>query len=143
MNLRLIEITEAVERQCPVAKAFNKEGIGEGVVWSIQFMDVVHRFKVKGDKHSASKVKTLAPVDVEKIKNIRSFIDYAMTENRFKQSLQEVFGEEDRDIKRLGDLIRWNVNDIAKEEMDVMKKNGLEPRNVNRYIAGRVKMYFK
>ena len=29
---KLIEITEEVERQCPVGKYFNQTGIGEGVV---------------------------------------------------------------------------------------------------------------
>ncbi|CAF3698067.1 unnamed protein product [Rotaria sp. Silwood1] len=49
---RLVEITTAVERQCPVGAHFNKQGIGEGVVWT-EWAQSRGRlaFKVKGTEH--------------------------------------------------------------------------------------------
>ena len=41
--------------------------------------------KVKGEKHSSSKVKKLASVDVEKLNSIKDFVDYAVTESRLEQ----------------------------------------------------------
>lgn len=144
---QLIKITEQVEEECPVAKQMGVSGIGEGVVWSTKpFGDFgyVHRFKVKGEKHSSSKVKTLASVDVDKVKSIREFVDYAMTENRLEQSIKEVFGDEERSVKRLGDLIRWNINDIMTEEKDMMIENDLSPKDINKYLGPRIKqMFFK
>lgn len=139
------EITEKVENECPISKAFGIDnGLGEGVVWSVEYKDSVHRFKVKGDKHSATKVKKLASVDVEKLKTIQDFINYSVTENRFNQAVENVFDEEDLDVKKMGDLIRWFVKDIASEEMDTMLENGLEPKDVNKYISTRVReMFFK
>ena len=139
------EITEKVENECPISKAFGIDnGLGEGVVWSVEYKDSVHRFKVKGDKHSVSKVKKLASVDVEKLKTIQDFISYSVTENRFNQAIENVFGKEDLDVKKMGDFIRWFVKDIASEEMDTMVENGLEPKDVNKYISTKVReMFFK
>lgn len=142
---KFTEITEQVEKECPVSKAFGIEkGLGEGVVWSVEYKGNVHRFKVKGDKHSVTKVKKLANVDVEKLKSIQKFVEYSVTENRFTQAIENVFGKEDLDVKKLADFIRWSVKDIASEEMDTMVENNLEPKDVNKYISTKVReMFFK
>jgi hypothetical protein len=141
---KLVEITIDVENECPVGKAFGFSGIGEGVVWSTEFKGSVHRFKVKGEKHSASKVKVLAEVDIEKLNSIKEFVDYAVTENRFNQAMEKVFGlsKENIDVAKLGDLLRWMVTDIMKEEMDTMVKNNIEPKEVNKYISQKTKEMF-
>jgi len=33
----------------------------------------------------------------------------------------------------MGDVIRWVINDIIKEEMDTMVSNGVEPKEVNTF----------
>jgi hypothetical protein len=141
---KLSELTLAVEAECPVAKAFGFSGIGEGIVWSCNVDGVVHRFKVKGEKHSSSKHKsTLAPVDVEKVASIREFVDYAVTESRFNQGIEKVFpNNEPVDIKKLGALMKWITDDVTKEEMDTMKANNLEPKDVNKYISTKVREMF-
>ena len=141
----LSELTIAVEEECPVAKAFGFSGIGEGIVWTAEFKGNVHRFKVKGEKHSSSKVKTLASVDVEKLEGIQKFVDYAVTESRFNQAIENVFpNQEPIDTKKLGDVIRWVVTDVLKEEMDTMIENKIEPKEVNKYISSKVReLFFK
>ena len=136
------DITMEVEKECPVGKFFGVSGIGEGVVWTAEHGGSLHRFKVKGKEHSVSKVKTLAPVDVEKLTNIKEFVEYAVTDNRFDQSIKEVFGEDEPVIQKMGDVIRWNINDIMSEEIDTMAKNNLEPKDVNKYISTDVKDRF-
>ena len=142
---QLSDLTIAVEEECPVAKAFGFSGIGEGIVWTAEFKGNVHRFKVKGEKHSSSKVKTLANVNVEKLEGIQKFVDYAVTESRFNQAIENVFpNDEPIDTKKLGDVIRWVVNDVIKEEMDTMVENQVEPKEVNKYISAKVReMFFK
>jgi len=138
------ELTLAVEQECPVGKAFGFSGIGEGIVWSTELNGVVHRFKVKGEKHSSSKVKTIASVDVEKLNSIKEFIEYAVTESRFNQGLEKVFVNEPVDVKKMGDLIKWVVSDIIKEESDTMVASGLEPKDVGKYASGKIReMFFK
>jgi hypothetical protein len=139
------EITEGVEKECPIARELGiVGGLGEGVVWSTEYKGNIHRFKVKGDKHSVSKVKTLASVDVEKLKTIQDFVEYSVTENRFNQAIENTFNGGDIDIKKMGDVIRWVISDISSEEMDTMIKNNLEPKDVNKYLSNKTReMFFK
>ena len=142
---KLIELVEAVEAECPIGKAFGVSGLGEGIVWVGNWNGNSYRFKTKGEKHSVSKVKTLAAVDVDKINSIVEFVDYAVTKNRYDQAVEKVFGSPEQiDIKKMGDLIRWMVNDITKEETDTMVANNIEPKDVNKYISEATrKMFFE
>lgn len=140
---KFIEITEEIEKECPVAKKLGvKEGLGEGVVWTASYKDNNYRFKVKGEKHSVTKVKTLASVDVEKLNSIQEFVSYAVTKNRFDQAIENVFDKGELDIRKMGNLIRWVVNDITSEELDTMSKNNLEPKDVNKYISNKTRQMF-
>lgn len=155
---KLIELTEAVEKDCPVARQIlgpdeTRELIGEGIVWEVADMGnaapELHntlknlRFKVKGEKHSASKVKTIAAVDEEKVKSIEEFVEYACTENRLKQGLDKLteMGLE-HSTKSTGDYIRWVMQDILKEELSTMIASGIEPKDVNGTVARKAREYF-
>lgn len=135
---KLRELTTDVERQCPVASAFGINGVGEGIVWSSHEHRL--RFKVKGEKHSVSKVKTLAAVDVEKLNTIQEFLDYAVTENRLLQAQSEITPT--LDIKKMGDFIRWVFNDIVKEESDVLAGNNLVDKDIGKYVSMRARTWF-
>lgn len=138
----LIDITLKVEEECPVAKAFGFSGVGEGIVWKAIVNNKRYVFKVKGEKHSVSKVKTLANVDVEKLSSINDFCNYAVTENRLNQAIENVFGSEPLDIKKMGDVIRFMVNDIHKEESDTLAANNLTDKDVNKHISDRTRILF-
>lgn len=119
------DITIAIENECPVGKYFGISGVGEGVVFTDETKS--YSFKSKGEKHSVSKVKTIANVDVEKIKKIQDFIDYAVTENRLNQGIEYLKEmNKELDISSIGDFLRWLANDILKEEQDVITENGLD-----------------
>jgi len=138
----LADITTEVEKLCPVAKAFGFEGIGEGVVWVAQVNGHDYRFKVKGDKHSVTKNKTLAKVDTEKLNSINEFVEYAATENRLEQGLGIVFPDGILDQKKTGEIIKWVVSDIVSEESDTLADNGLEMKDVGKYLSNRVRQMF-
>ena len=141
---KLIELTMAVEAECPVGKAFGNIGTGEGIVWKCDTEKGTIRFKVKGEKHSSSKVKTLAPVDTEKVSSIKEFAEYAVTESRLNQGIEKVFTSvnEQMDIRKMGDFLKWITNDIIKEEMDTLKDNGLEPNEVTSAISNIARKWF-
>lgn len=143
-------LTINVENECPFAKKHGFTGIGEGVVWkfvklkdnpnfpegfdNFKYHDLM--FKVKGEKHSVSKVKTLAPVDVEKLKKIADFVEYACTENRLNQGI-EYLKEQNIELstKSTSDYIRWVMNDILKEESDVIKENNIDWKSASKLIG--------
>lgn len=143
---KLSELTIAVEEECPVAKAFGFSGIGEGIVWSIELKGVVHRFKVKGELHAGkSKVKTLNKVDDDKIRLVMEIAEKVTPTWRLSQMLEQACdfmngGTLDR--SKLGDYIRLVINDVIKEEMDILSEAGLEPKDVNKYISEIARRYF-
>lgn len=148
---RMIEITQAVEAECPVAKHFGVSGIGEGVVWTSlsgdwdsPFFRSGTWFKVKGEKHCVSKVKTLAAVDVEAAATLKAFIESVVTEERLEQGLDNLLREQLKpfDITSMGDFIRWVYNDVLKEESDTIEASGLDPKKLGSPIANMARPWF-
>lgn len=144
---KLIELTQAVEDKCPVAAQYGIEGVGEGVVYETFYKDKRFIFKVKGAKHSSSKVKTLASVDPEKAKSQADFIEYAVTLNRVKQAMFEVaqqkeINESDLNKSHTGDVLRWIANDILSEELDTMQASKLEWKEVAKQASNKARLIF-
>ena len=46
------------------------------------------------------------------------------------------------DRSKLGDYLRMVINDVMKEEMDIIYEAGLEPKDINKYISQVAKDYF-
>ncbi|UJR36396.1 hypothetical protein I4U23_029119 [Adineta vaga] len=142
---KLVEITEAVEKECPVGKYFEKTGIGEGVVWTewAQTRGDL-RFKVKGEEHSVSKVKTLAPVDTEKLATVNEFINYACTENRMRQGLEYLREQQlTTEMKNIGTWMKWLVGDILKEEKDTIEASNIDVKDITRAIPNKAKPWYQ
>lgn len=131
----LEKIVEEVEAECPYAAAHGAKGLGEGVVFSAWVEGKYIQFKVKGEKHSATKVKKVASVDPEKIASVNEFVSNTVTENRLEQALQQVFGDERPTVKGTGKFLGWLANDILVEEADTMEANGLEKKDVTGPIS--------
>lgn len=142
---KLNELTLAIGDECPVGKAFGVSGIGEGIVWSAEINGSVHRFKVKDERHSNSKVTTLKPVDDEKINKIISVVNQVTPAWRLDQMLTETFdlmNGGQLDIKQLGAYIKAVINDIIKEEKDTLSENGLEPKDIGKYVSETSRRFF-
>lgn len=139
----ILEITNRIEEECPVAKHFGISGIGEGVVWTSD--DFLYRFKVKGEKHSKSKVKTLKAVDDLEITKFIELSETLTSSWRLEQGLNEVFNLTNGgilDIKQIGIYLKWIISDILKEEMLVLKENDVEIKSLSKYINDISKKYF-
>jgi hypothetical protein len=106
----------------------------------------MNRFKVKGEEHSASKVKTLKPVDEAKEKAKIDFVNnHACKGWRLEQMYAEVFDTLNGgkgDINRTGDFLKAVIGDVMKEEADVMVELGLEPKQVNGAISKVARTWF-
>lgn len=119
------DLTISVENECPVGKYFGVSGTGEGIVFTDETKQ--YSFKSKGEKHSVSKVKVIADVDIEKINKIKDFVDYSVTENRLNQGIEYLKEmNKELDISSMGDFLRWLANDVLKEEQDVIIENSLD-----------------
>lgn len=143
---RLVDLTIEVETSCPVGKHFGNEGTGEGIVWKCTTPGYERDefwMKVKGEKHSASKVKTVAAVDVERLSSIKEFVEMVVTPNRCTQSIQKL-KEANKPTSRqsLADYLRWIHADIVKEESDTLTENGFTEKEVNSHISAKAKEWF-
>jgi hypothetical protein len=145
---KMVEMTLDVEDNSGVAEVFDvPDNIGEGLVWT--FIDVnggLQRWKTKGEKHSPSKVKKLKVVDSAQEQVKIDFVNYCTPAWRLEQAWQTVFGIENEiqepNAKCTGDFIRAVINDVIKEESDVMQEKGLEPKTVNAQISQVARRWF-
>jgi len=144
---RLGEMTQSVEDECPVGKAFGVSGIGEGIVYRPAdyelSLDSGSWYKVKGEKFAVTKTKTLAPVDVEKMNSVQEFVEATVTQNRLKQglyALREAGLEVDR--KSTGFYLKWIVDDILKEELNLLTTNHLCAKDVGKAISNKARVFW-
>lgn len=137
---KLQELTLQVEEECPIAKLFGISGVGEGIVWEhINDEGQMLSFKVKGEKHSSSKVKVLANVDIEKVNSVKEFVDTVLTESRLQQAWNEL---NQPTIKELGLFLKWINNDIIKEELDTLEASNLTIKDVGSTISRQAKQWY-
>ena len=140
---QLISCMEVIEEESPLGTALGKPGnIGEGIVCEFFYKGVRHAFKVKGAKHSASKVKTLSPVDMEKLALIDKCAVSVIHNWRFDQAIKEVFGDEDLDRKRMGEYLKWVSQDTIKEELDLITEAGFTLKEVMPKVNKAATTYF-
>ncbi len=140
----MISITNEVERECPVGRYFGVSGVGEGVVWTAQLgPETLLSFKVKGEKHSVSKVKTLASVDIEKVNTVKEFVSNVLTDARLNQGI-EYLKEMNYEVtqKSTGHFLKWIASDIFKEEADTIVENGLDNKMIGGQISQQARKWF-
>ena len=140
---KLVELTTNVEKECPVAKQFGITGIGEGIVWEYINGNERYIFKVKGKKHSSSHVKKIGAVNVEEIENIKTFVEYAVTENRLLQGIDKM-KELGLPIesKITGDYLRWVYNDVIKEESDTIAENNIDVKKIGGAVSAKARIFW-
>jgi hypothetical protein len=144
---KLLEITERVEKECPISKAFGIEnGLGEGIVWKAFVKGDLHCFKVKGDKHASVKggKKEKVAILPAKLASIVEFVDYAVTNSRLEQAYHELFTANNikPTKKHTGEMIKWIRNDVAEEELDVLTESELTLKDIGGTLAGLTKDWF-
>lgn len=126
------ELTKAaldVERCCPVGAYFGVSGTGEGVVLTGMYRGNMYRFKVKGEKHAVSKVKILSDADKVQFQHIHDFVEQVVTDNRLRQGIEYLneMGQIPNN-KAIGTFLKWVVDDVKKEEHDLIQAKGFDER---------------
>lgn len=143
----LVELVEkTIEPNSPVGRQFGIDGnVGEGIVVSFTFKDCMYQFKVKGEKHSASKVKTLAPVDNEKLQKIQEVAQQVTPAWRLEQayvSANDTMNGGIPCMENMGKFMKAVNQDIIKEESDVLAAAGLEPKEVFSVVARIARQWY-
>ena len=108
------------------------------------FEDLRFWFKVKGEEHAVSKVKTLksSKVNSTDIKNANDFVAKAVLPARLEQGLDYLREMNlEADMKNIGTYLKWVVGDVMKEEGDVMEDLGLDASLVKKTITDKAKEF--
>lgn len=149
---QLIDFTSSVENQCPFGNAFGVQGTGEGIVWKcvspwvvndkeIRTVDLI--FKVKGEKHSDTKVKTIAAVDIEKINSIQEFVKSVLTDHRLDKMIELMVQAGHEIAPETTSIFLKSVgNDVLKEESDTIEGNGFTRQEVMPVINKVTKTWY-
>jgi len=143
----IVDITLAIEKECPFAKVFGVSGLGEGCV--LIPIDEKYRnnsgnwFKSKGELHQSSTVKTLNNVDIEKVNSVKEFVDKVCTVSRLDQGIDKMRENNlSMDRKNIGFYLKWVTTDVFKEELDTLLESGLTTKDVGGAISNKAKEYF-
>ena len=144
---KMVDLVEnTIEPNSPVGRQLGVDGnVGEGVVVSFLYKDAMYQFKVKGEKHSASKVKTLKPVDDEKVQKIQDIAQQVAPAWRLEQMFVLVNDTVNGGVpamENMGKFMKAVNQDIIKEESDVLAGAGLEPKEVFGVVARIARQWY-
>ena len=143
---QLVQLTDEVERECPAGKFFGVSGIGEGIVWFCTNPEYQSGsvFKVKGEKHSASKVKTTASVDIERVEALKDLVDVIVSDNRLNQMVGVLKDKEGLDVdpKNTGAFVKLVLADCFKEELDTIIGNGFDTKSFANTASKKISKFF-
>lgn len=120
--------------------------IGEGMVVSFLYNNNLHQFKVKGEKHSKSKVKTLKPVDNVKLQKIQDTAQKVTPAWRLEQMFDlanDVLNGGEPAMENMGKFMKLLNTDIVKEESDTIADAGLEPKEIFKTSSIIARQFYK
>lgn len=144
----LQEQVDILEHNSPVGNYFGiNDNIAEGIVWTGYFRNNLMKFKVKGTKHTNSKVCVIKKVDEVKEQAKITLAERVVTPGRCEQGWQYIFGIENEKCEpsknKMGDFLRWIHKDISLECMQDYIDLDVEPRECNGRISQVAKLWFE
>jgi len=136
---QLNELALKIEEHSPIAEYFKKpDNVGEGVYLYSEYKEELLRLKAKGEKHGGKPKQPREPkqkLTDEQTKALLDLADKVTPVWRITQGITETNATE---VKHVGALIGWVIQDIKKEE--VLTKSELS--NISRYVAQITKDYY-
>lgn len=140
---KIVDLVEAVEKECPVGKYFGVSGVGEGIVFTTEIHGTVFKFKAKGQKHSASNVRVHTAVDLEAFENAKEFVTRYVTTPRLEQGLAYMREMGIETVhKNVGTFLKWINQDIIKEGKLEIEENQLDCKKIAQTAAPVAKAFY-
>lgn len=139
-------VVDSVEKECPVGKYFGVSGIGEGVVWRPVNSSLPSEiwFKTKGEEHKDTKFSSVKEEMSEDTKvGIERFIEITTTDHRLQKGL-DFMKEMNLEISKqnTGKFIKWALEDILKEESNLLVESGISPGDVKSGLSNRIRDWY-
>jgi len=136
-------LAEQIEDNSPIAKHFDKPAnVGEGAyLWS-EYNGTMLRLKTKGEKHGGKpKVprQPKTPLTDSELIAIDALATAVTPVWRLTQAITEANATE---TKHIGEVIKWVMTDIAKEESEVIAASGIEFKMAQGTVVKIIKDYY-
>ncbi len=135
-----------VDKECPVARELGYIGVGEGGVFVGYNNNQRYIFKVKGESHSKG-TKEKQPKVKDPLEQVKQELAEKVTPVcRLNQGIQEVADLNNGgrlEIKMMGNIIKWVLNDVIKEETQGFVEYDLEIKDIQKYISNITRDYIK
>ncbi|PVH76863.1 hypothetical protein DL98DRAFT_517702 [Cadophora sp. DSE1049] len=145
---RMMDLTLAVEKECPFSKSFGISGVGEGIVWKAAHPlgeDAQFWLKTKGPLHRVSNTDELkkSPPNADVIEKARAFGEAAVTGMRLQQGW-DYLGEMgiERDIKAVSQMMKWVCDDVMIEEKMKMEELGVDKKSLRKAVGEMARDWF-
>ncbi len=139
----LKSLASAIEDNSPIAAHFElTNNVGEGAYLWCEYKDTTLRLKTKGEKHGGKPKVPRTPKMMsspEEVLVMEALADKVTPVWRLTQAITETNATE---MKHLGQVIKWVIADIAKEEAPTLSDAKVELKNLSRYISAIVKQYY-
>jgi len=146
-------MTEEVAAHCPFAATFGISGLGEGIVWkpvAPQYnADTSLWFKSKGGKFKPTFFRVPKPHEgadiIKERRKAAAMVAVAWcSEQRLDQGW-DVLREKgvERDVRALGDFLKWIQYDILEEEKGHIKEHGVDEAALKIEIAKIAKPWYR
>jgi len=131
-----------------VKSTFDKEGVGEGLVWypvshlgKENFTNLV--FKAKGEKHKVIATAKAVELEPAKVSSINEFVTLVLTEARLEQGVRATSnGELIFEKKNTGKFLKWIMQDVLKETVSELEASNLTWPEVQRPLETKARMWF-
>lgn len=126
--------------------SFEIKSTGEGIVWTCVtpgWEGSRYWFKTKGDEHKNVTQKEKVPIDVERVNNIKELVKTVIAEPRLLQGIDNLrMMKLAVEKKNLGTFIKWVYDDVIKEELETITKNGFTPKDISGELARYSREWF-
>jgi hypothetical protein len=140
---KLKVLAESIENSSPIAKFHNKSAnVGEGVYLYGTDGTIVYRLKAKGEKHGGKpkQPREQSPISDEHAATLIALAETVTPVWRLTQAITDTNATE---MKHLGEVIKWVIADIAKEETPTLVEAQVELKDLSRYVSSIVKTYYQ
>jgi hypothetical protein len=142
---QMTSLVDVIDAECPFAKLFGISGIGEGLVFRQSGEHSFgNAFKVKGEKHSVSKIKKIPTVDVVKMDNLQQAVQTHIHEDRLQQIYDKiVLTEADKVPQNIAPFIKNLVEDAWEEEGDAIRASDLSRKEFGAAVSKVAARWFQ
>ena len=140
--VEFVRTTKIHGANCSVASHFGVEGVGEGYVYTS--VCGRYKFKMKGSKHKVSEKSIRTPEELQALEDVTNFVGSVVLEPRLAQGI-DYLNELGIPVesKSTGAYIKWVVQDVLKEEGDLISSLGLNKTNVTKEVSRVAREYFQ